>query len=287
LTNADKRSLELDLKTKPGAAALKELIRSADVLVENLKAGTLSKFGFSPAEALKLNPRLVYCSVTGFGAHSLYAQRPAFDMVIQAMSGFMAALRPGGIPLKSGVSTADTMGAEMAILGVLAALEYRDRTGVGQHIDLSMQDITGWMTQTAWNRGAGESARPEVFACADGYVVAETQGREPARVFGVASETERQKRAAVMTREEVARVLGKAGIPAAPVLALREAASHPQTQARRNWFKAAKDGVDWPMLASPLRLLVTPPEITRLAPDLNEDGPAILAELGLERTSRA
>ena len=99
---------------------------------------------------------LIYCSISGFGAHSLYAGRPAYDSVVQAMSGLMDVVRSDGVPVKCGISSADLMGAEMGVLAVLAALAWRDRTGRGQYVDLSMQDITAWLTQTAW----GEAAAP-------------------------------------------------------------------------------------------------------------------------------
>ena len=171
LNNADKRSMVLDLRSPHGARVLGRLLETADILVENLKPGTLTRFGFSPQRLAEINPHLVYCAITGFGTDSIYASRPAFDMVIQAMSGFMAAVAPGALPLKSGISTADTMGAEMAIVAMLAALEYRDRTGRGQYIDLSMQDISAWLTQTAWNGGV--AAPHSIIAVRDGYVLAE------------------------------------------------------------------------------------------------------------------
>jgi crotonobetainyl-CoA:carnitine CoA-transferase CaiB-like acyl-CoA transferase len=246
--------------------------------VENTKPGTLAKFGLSPSEIQALNPRLVYCAISGFGAQSLYAARPAFDMVIQAMSGFMTALRPDGIPLKSGISTADTMGAEMAMVAVLGALEYRDRTGMGQYIDLSMQDITCWLTETVWN---GETVkRPIVIACSDGFVMVEASEVELRNVLttscGVAPEQLAQQ-----SRTEIVRLIDGLGLAAAPVNSIRESSELPQTHQRRLWYTMSEDALDWPMLGSPLRLHLTPPEVSHPAPDVNQDGNAILAELGV------
>ena len=133
MNNADKKMLVINLNDGFDVEALTRLIAGSDVLVENLKPGTLSKFGFSPARIQEINPRLVYCAISGFGADSLYPSRPAFDMVITAMAGFMTELSADGRPLKSGISTADLMGGEMAMVAILAALEHRDRTGQGQH----------------------------------------------------------------------------------------------------------------------------------------------------------
>src|SRR6185437_7069114 len=144
-------TMVVDLRDAFDVEALKRLIARADVLVENLKPGTLAKFGFTPAAIAALNPRLVYCAITGFGAESLYPTRPAFDMVITAMGGFMSVLSADGQPLKSGISTADLMGAEMAMFAILGALDHMERTGEGQYIDLSMQDVTAWLTATTWN----------------------------------------------------------------------------------------------------------------------------------------
>src|SRR5215813_14381247 len=112
----------------------------------------LAKRGFSADELLCLNPRLVYCAVSGFGADSAYPGRAAFDTVIQAMSGIMDLTRAGEVPVKTGISCADIIGAQMAVVAVLGALEARDRLGVGQAIDLSMQDCAAWVTMPLWGK---------------------------------------------------------------------------------------------------------------------------------------
>ena len=287
--NADKRSLVLDLKSESGKAILTRLIEKSDVLVENLKPGTLEKLGFSPRQIARHNPRLVYCAITGFGADSLYANRPAFDMIIQSMSGFMDAVAPGGIPLKSGISTADLMGAEMAVTAILGALEYRDRTGMGQYIDLSMQDITAWAAQASWNRRAGEiDSDKSVVRCADGYVACEATTAEIARALQTPGARVRSlDELAKIGREEAASILIAANVAAASVLTVREALSHRQTEERRLWFTVNEDGDTWPLFASPLRLLRTPPAVSRPGPLLNKDGPAILEQFGFSHADAA
>lgn len=276
LNNADKRSLVLNLRTPEGQDVLARLLETADILVENLKPGTLARFGFSPARLAALNARLVYCAITGFGADSIYASRPAFDMVIQAMSGFMAAVAPDAVPLKSGISTADTMGAEMAIVAMLAAIEYRDRTGHGQYIDLSMQDVSAWLTQTAWNGAVPPSAA--MLEVADGYILAEASPSSAREALGYP---------VPLTRVEATSRLSDAGIRAAPVLAVRESAALKHTHDRGLWTMIEDGGANWPALACPLRLRATPPRLTRLSPAVDADGADILASLGLPAHARA
>ncbi len=270
LNNADKRSLTLDLTRAADLEVLRALAAQADVLVENMKPGALTKFGLSPDALRELNPRLVSCSISGFGADSLYATRPAFDTVIQAMSGFMASLSNSEIPLKTGISSADTTGGIMAAVAILGALNERLRSGRGQHIDLSMQDVSAWLTQTAWNGRKVQG--PAVVKCNDGYVFAMTRdGTEPR----LDAETE------IMSREAVAASISATGIPAYPVRSLKEATQLPQVLERKIWFYLKSGGFEWPMLASPLRLQKTAPFVSHIAPEPNSDSEAIRREHGI------
>lgn len=269
LNNADKRSLTLDLTNPSDRDVLRKLIAQADVLVENMKPGALAKFGLPPEVVLKLNPRIVYCSISGFGADSLYAKRPAFDTVIQAMSGFMASSSESEIPLKTGISSADTMGGIIAAVSILGALHHRLKTGQGQHIDLSMQDVSAWLTQTAWNEGRVRA--PAVLECRDGYVFAEQADIAAA-----------DRAAGALTREELVGELSASGIDAYPVLSLKESSQLPQTLERKIWFYLNNAGLEWPMLASPLRLEKTPPFVSYIAPEPDSDRADILREHGIE-----
>jgi crotonobetainyl-CoA:carnitine CoA-transferase CaiB-like acyl-CoA transferase len=121
------------------------------MLVENLKPGALARLGFDTARLAALNPRLIHCAISGFGIDSFYPERPAFDSVVQAMSGLMDATRGDGVPYKAGISIADIGGGQFALVALLAALLQRDRDGRGLEIDLSMQDAAAWIGQAAWN----------------------------------------------------------------------------------------------------------------------------------------
>jgi crotonobetainyl-CoA:carnitine CoA-transferase CaiB-like acyl-CoA transferase len=208
MSNGEKRSLALDLRSDDGRATFAGLVAGADVLVENMKPGSLQRLGFGHERLRTLNPRLVYCGISGFGLNSAYAGRPAFDTVVQAMCGIMDATRADGVPMKSGISAADIGGGQVGLLAIVAALERREHTGRGAMIDIAMQDVGAWLTQTRWNGGT------------------------------------------------------PAGGHTAGVATVAEASAHPQTLARE-LIVTRRDaaGTEWEMLASPLRLARTPPQV--------------------------
>jgi crotonobetainyl-CoA:carnitine CoA-transferase CaiB-like acyl-CoA transferase len=279
--NSDKRSLMLDLRRDSDAATLRELLKTADILIENLKPGALARRGFSAEALASLNPKLIYCGVSGFGSYSLYAGRPAYDTVIQAMSGVMDIVRSDDVPVKTGISSADLMGAETAILAVLAALSYRDRTGKGQYIDLSMQDIAAWMTQTAWNSGYSAGVALHLIACEGGYVMAEAETCALGKLHDDALSDDLQY--SPLDRNDLVARLTRAGIRAAPVLSVHEMMAQPHTRSRELWFRVTEDGETWPLLASPLRLTGTPPTVRHPMPSLGRDNAGIEQSLHVAR----
>jgi crotonobetainyl-CoA:carnitine CoA-transferase CaiB-like acyl-CoA transferase len=141
--NRNKRSVSLDFTQPAGAAILKRMAARADVLIENFRTGTLARYGLGPADLAVVNPRLVYCSVTGFGQDGPYAGRSGYDFVAQAMAGLMevtgeADAAAGGGPQRVGVPVADMFTGFAATVSILAALRHRDATGQGQHIDVNL-----------------------------------------------------------------------------------------------------------------------------------------------------
>ena len=270
--NADKQSLLLDIASAEGRKVLLQLASKADVLIENLRPGALARKGYGPDELLALNPRLVYCSISGFGLDSLYEGRPAFDAVIQAMSGLMDLTRIGGMPLKTGPSMADVMGAAFALTAVLAALESREHTGHGQFLDLSMQDICAWATQSGWNEAVDRAPVQGVLQCADGYVLAACPAAEAVRL-------QAQLESVGRPRDAVVAALTAAGLSAVPVLGISEVVAAPQTRERGLWFMSKDQGVEYPVLASPVRLTLTPSPVPRPGPRLGRDTQAILGTL--------
>ena len=270
--NADKQSLALDMASAEGRKTLLQLVSKSDVLIENLRPGALARKGYGHEHMLALNPRLVYCSISGFGLDSLYEGRPAFDTVIQAMSGLMDLTRINGMPLKTGPSMADVMGAAFGMTAVLAALESRQHTGNGQYLDLSMQDICAWATQAGWNREGAVASEQGVVRCADGYVLANC-----AVVEAVHRQAELQTDR--KSRETVVAALIAAGVAAVPVLGISEVVAAPQTSERGLWFAVEEGGTEYPLLASPVRLTLTPSPVPRPGPRLGRDTQEILGAL--------
>jgi len=185
--NRNKRSVAIDFTTAEGQALLCELVMQCDVLVENYKVGGLKKYGLDFTSVQAINPRLVYCSITGYGQDGPYAQRAGYDAAIQAIGGLMSVTgepdgAPGAGPQKVGVAATDLMTGMYAATAILAALRHAERTGVGQQIDLALLDTqVAWLANQASNYLVGGvvptrqgTAHPnivpyQVMPAADGY----------------------------------------------------------------------------------------------------------------------
>lgn len=264
MNNANKRSCCLDLRADADRAAFGRLIGRADVLIENMKPGSLARLGFGTEALSALNPRLVYCGISGFGQHSAYPGRPAFDTVVQAMSGLMDVTRADGLPVKLGISAADVTGGIAGLFAVLAGLEQRRRTGRGVMIDLAMQDVAVWMTQTAWN-GAPRPAYT-VLPCADGHLVADCDevdlGDLPARCVAI-------------PRTQATNLILARGIMATPIRTLSEIAADSSIIGKGAVeIYSGHDERKWPLFRSPYRFSRSDP--VPLAPigklgEANED----------------
>jgi crotonobetainyl-CoA:carnitine CoA-transferase CaiB-like acyl-CoA transferase len=144
--NRNKRSITLDIAKPEGQALIRQMALSSDILVENFKVGGLKAYGLDYASLQAINPKLIYCSITGFGQDGPYAARAGYDLMIQAMSGMMSITgrpddAPGGGPLRVGVALTDLFTGCYATSAILAALEVRNRTGQGQHIDMALLDV--------------------------------------------------------------------------------------------------------------------------------------------------
>ena len=184
-TNRNKRSVTLNLASDEGKALARRLIAKSDILAENFKTGALARFGLDYASLRAEFPALIYCSVTGFGQTGPFADRPAYDALIQAMGGVMSLTgEPDGEPMKVGVSIADLMAGMYAAVAILAAVRHRAESGEGQHLDISMLDAhVAWLANQGMNYLAtGENPvrlgnqHPnivpyQVMPSADGYFV--------------------------------------------------------------------------------------------------------------------
>ena len=284
--NRGKSSLAVDLDSADGQARVRDLARDADILIENFKVGRLAGFGLDFASLSALNPRLIYCSITGFGQDGPYAARAGYDFMIQGMGGIMDLTGdPDGEPQKIGVAFADIFTGLYAATAILAALRGREATGAGCHIDLALLDsqVAVLANQAMNYLVSGEAphrlgnAHPNVapyqtFAVADGHVIVavgnDAQFRrlcallgqpelgEDARFATNAGRVgERQALAAALApsiaqrrRDELLAALAAAGVPAGPINDVAQVFADPQVIARG--LRIARGGV--PGVASPI-----------------------------------
>ncbi len=202
--NRGKRSVTADFATESGRALVRDLAAGADVLIENFKAGGLKKYGLDYESLRPLNPRLIYCSITGFGQDGPYAARAGYDFMIQGMAGIMDLTgEPDGPPEKMGVAFADIFTGLYSVIGIQAALVQRERTGLGQHIDMALFDcMTGVLANQAMNYLASGvapkrmgNAHPNIapyqtLPVADGYFIvacgSDVQFRRLTGILGLA-----------------------------------------------------------------------------------------------------
>jgi crotonobetainyl-CoA:carnitine CoA-transferase CaiB-like acyl-CoA transferase len=163
-TNRNKRSITLDLKTKDGQEVLHRLAARSDVVIENFRPGVTSRLAADYETLRKLNPRLIYCSISSFGQTGPYAERPGYDLIIQGMGGLMGITgEPNGPPVRIGVAITDLGAGMWATIAILAALKARERDGEGQYLDISMMDgSVAWMTYVAGNYFATGEAPPRM-----------------------------------------------------------------------------------------------------------------------------
>ena len=187
--NRGKRSIAVDLASEAGRAAVRELAARSDVVLENYKVGALARYGLDWPSLREINPRLVYCSITGFGQTGPWAHRAGYDFIIQGLGGLMSVTgeaddRPGGGPQKVGVAVADLMTGMYATQAILAALFHRERTGEGQHLDLALLDVQVAMTANMasnylhsgqpprrWGNAHPNLVPYQTFRAADGWII--------------------------------------------------------------------------------------------------------------------
>ena len=187
--NRNKRSVEIDISRAEGQEQIRQLVAKSDVLLENFKVGDLARYGLDYDTLSEINPRLVYCSITGFGQNGPYVGKPGYDFLIQAMGGLMSITgrpddQPGGGPMKSGVALTDITTGLYALVAVLAALNRRHQTGQGQYIDVALFDVqvaclanqaSAYLTSGRVPRRMG-NAHPSIvpyedFPTADGEII--------------------------------------------------------------------------------------------------------------------
>ena len=319
--NRNKRSAAIDLSKAEGAQLIRKLAEKADIVVENFKVGSLGKYGLDYDSLKAVNPRLVYCSITGFGQNGPYASRGGYDFVAQGMGGLMSVTgETDGPPLRVGVAMADLSTGMFATVSVLAALRHAERTGEGQQIDLSLLDtqitmlanqgmsylIDGQVPGRLGNRHP--TVVPyKTFEVADGIIIIacgnDSQFRLLCAELGLGALADDPRFAASSARvlnrdaieaivqDAVRRFEGRAlierlaakGIPAGPVNTIADVFADPFIAARNtlHHFESA-DGTSVPSVAYPGKLSVTPATMRNAPPHVGEHSRELLTEwLGL------
>lgn len=315
--NRNKKSCTLNLKAPQGRDLLRQLARRADVLLENFRPGTLARLGLSYPEAAGLNPRLVYCSVSGFGQTGPDAARPGYDLIVQGESGVMNITGfPDGPPVKVGLAIADLIAGLYAVQGILMALYVRDRTGRGQHVDVALYDgmaslltfqagiyfATGRSPQRRGN--AHPSIVPyETFRARDGYLnvavgnnalwarFCQAIGRADLIAHSdFATEALRVEHHGALqpllegilsqrTVGEWLALLGEGGVPCGAIKEVAEVCADPQILAREMVVEVPHSKLGTVrMMGIPVKLSATPGAPTAGPPRLGEHTEAVLAE---------
>jgi crotonobetainyl-CoA:carnitine CoA-transferase CaiB-like acyl-CoA transferase len=312
--NRNKRSITVNLKSEEGCEVCRRLMKWADVFVEGFRPGTMDRLGLGYEVAGKINPRLIYCSISGFGQSGPYRDRPAHDLSFQSMAGLLANLiKKGNFADRPGVAIGDLSSGMFAVIGILAALEARHRTGRGQYVDVSMMDgLVSWMgtaidsqLKTGHTMEMGGAAFG-VYKTKDSRYVSLSVALEPhfwrnlwqavgRPELGQLSFIERWQRNDELegilrevfltkTRDEWVEVLASGDVPSGPVLTLDEVATDPQVQAREmvvDW--RSPDGKTEKLVNHPIRFSETPAGLRLPAPRLGEHADEVLSEIGYKK----
>ena len=314
--NRNKKSIALDLRNPQARELVDALVRGADVLVENFRTGTAESLGLGYERLAAINPRLVYCSISGYGRSGPGADRAGYDFVVQAESGLMSITGPAeGSPHKVGVAVADLATGQNAAIAILAALRERDASGLGQRVDVSLFDTQlSWLANVGSNvlftgedapryGNAHASIVPyQAFRASDAEfvlaVASEKLWRAACRVIerldwiehsDYADNAARVRNrealcaqlATIFSRQSAAHwidAFAAAGVPAAPIQSVREALSDPLTKARGMTMQLG--GV--PMVASPLQLSRTPVDYRLPPPKLGEQSDELARRFGAD-----
>ena len=311
--NRGKKSICVDFKSNDGQKTIKKLISEADILIENFKVGGLLKYGLDFNSLSKINPKLIYCSITGFGQTGPYSHRAGYDYIIQGMSGLMSITgEPDGQPQKMGVAVTDILTGLYGVTAILSAIIQRDKTGRGQHIDLALLDVatsvtanqamnyltTGTVPKRMGN-GHQNLAPYQVFDCNDGHIIIATgNDAQYQRLCAVLELDEMasnklflknadrlENRVALIeilntetkkrSKESLLESCESQGIPAGPINDLSEVFEDPQVIFRG----LVKEIDNIPTVASPFNFSDSSMNITNLSPKLGEHTDEILASL--------
>lgn len=320
-SNRNKRSITIDLKSEEGKEIIHSLAKTADVFVENFRTGTMDQLGYGYEQLKEINPRLIYCSVSGFGRTGPEKNRAGYDLLLQGYGGLMSITgESGGSPVKVGTSIVDMNAGMFAIYGILSAIIAREKTGRGQYIDVSLLDgqvvLLNYLATSYFATGhpAGRmgTAHPSIvpyqaFHARDGEIILaiannrlwekacqalgwEDLRDDPRFVTNDERVAHRQllialiqERVSVMERQEIIEKLDSVGVPCGPIHSIDQVLTHPQVIAREMILE-----VDHPVVKNlkmpgfPVKLSDTPAQVRRYPPLLGEHTDELLHELGID-----
>lgn len=325
-TNRGKKSVCVDIKSAEGQATLKALAADCDVLIENFKAGDAARYGLGYDDIAAINPALVYCSITGFGQTGPLRERPGYDFMIQAMAGLMSVTgqadgAEGAGPQKVGVALTDIMTGLYATIGILAALAERDRSGLGQHVDMALFDVTvATLANQATNYLVGGinptrlgNAHPNIvpyqsFVAKDGHLVVavgnDSQYRRFVEVLGCpeladdprfATNGDRVRNRDTLVpllqgkmlergKEEWLALLEAAKVPAGPINSVAEVFAQPQVAARNMRVTVPHpQNPGLSLVGNPIKLSRTPVEYRSAPPTLGQHTEQVLSWLDSQK----
>ena len=320
--NRGKKSLTLDISTPEGQDIIRKLAAKSDVVLENYKVGQLKKYGLSYDELSAINPKIVYCSITGFGQTGPWSHRPGYDFIIQGLGGLMSVTGerddlPGGGPQKVGVAVTDLMTGMYSTIAILAALTHRDRTGVGQYIDMALLDVsvamlaninmnylTSGQAPKRWGNAHPNVIPYQVFACSDGHIIIAVGNDSQFRNFCAAIDAESigvdprfatnsdrihnrttlipllEPLIKMRKRDEWVEAFEKAGVPCGPINNIDQVFDNPQVKARGIKIDIPHPQAgNVPQVASPMRFSETPIEYHAAPPTLGQHSDSVLREL--------
>ncbi|WP_068675472.1 CaiB/BaiF CoA-transferase family protein [Oceanobacillus sp. Castelsardo] len=307
--NRGKKSIELDLKSPESMKVIHDLVKEADVVVENFRPGVMKKLGLDYESLIGINPKIIYASISGFGQYGPYSQRPAYDLVAQAMGGLASITGfPDQPPTKAGASLGDMSAALYAAYGIMVSLFHRERTGEGQYIDIAMVDSIFSLLESNVMRYTSENIVPErignrhpisapfdFYKANDGYIVIAVANDKLFERFcrvmdcmdlnndpRFYTDFEREKNQAALkeiiekwlkayTVEEAVELINQAGVPSSPILNIDEICESEHMRIREMLI-----GVEHPKAGktripgNPVKLSKTPPIINNPSPNLGE-----------------
>lgn len=317
--NKNKKGITVNLKTEEGQRIVKQLVRDADVLIENFRTGTMEKFGLGYEVLKEINPRLVYCAVSGFGRTGPMKDEPAYDLLMQGFGGLMSVTGEAGrAPVKVGFSIVDLTTGLYASFGIVIALLAREKTGNGQYVESSLLDtivsLSNYLGQSVLATGnvPGRlgSAHPnlvpyQAFEAKDGYVIIAVPNDwlwrkmcdaldlqdlkdHPKFAVNASRVAYREELVGILTEytkskdsSEIIRKLKQAGVPSGPINDIGQLLAHPQVQSREMIQEVEHPTIGMlKMLGIPLKLSVTPGSIRKAPPLLSEDTNEVLTALG-------